>query len=136
MKTLLTPKILIVVAVVVSIGAFFGGLAIVHHSSAQSASSQEGTVVLLRDSKAVPDTVTVKVGQTVQFNSADGKSHDIASGPGGHEHEHTAGIRSGKFSADEGWKVTFSKPGTYYFHDHLNPEISILVVAYNPSNGR
>ncbi|MDQ3123618.1 MAG: hypothetical protein M3Q14_02965 [bacterium] len=49
-------------------------------------------------------------------------------------HDHAeSDYSSGTFQADEGWKVTFSKPGTYFFHDHFNPDLNILVVVYQPS---
>lgn len=93
--------------------------------------SADKTVSLMSD-KASPDEVTVEAGQVVQFNSRDGKSHRLALGQGGSEHEHTSATDSGVFGADEAWKVRFDKPGTYYIHDHFNPAINILIVAYKP----
>lgn len=81
---------------------------------------------------AVPATVTVKVGESVQFNSADGKRHNLSLGLGGEEHQHTGQYSSGDFQADEGWQVAFKQAGTFKFHDHFNPKINILVVAYEP----
>lgn len=81
---------------------------------------------------ATPSTITVKVGESVQFNSADGKKHSLSLGLGGEEHEHTGQYSSGDFKADEGWKVEFKQSGTFKFHDHYNPKINILVVAYEP----
>ena len=86
--------------------------------------------VLLNKNNVSPDSLTVKGGESVQFNSNDGKSHKIALGEGGHEHDHEGSFSSGEFKANEAWRATFKEPGTYFFHDHLNPDINVLVVAY------
>lgn len=39
--------------------------------------------ISLANDKATPDTVTVMVGQGVQFNTADGLKHDMGQGEGG-----------------------------------------------------
>ncbi len=90
------------------------------------------TIDLLSD-KASPGEVTLPVGQVLQFNAKDGRTHRLALGEGGTEHEHTSQTDSGNFGADEAWRVRFDKPGTFYFHDHLSPKISVLVVVYQPS---
>jgi plastocyanin len=90
----------------------------------------EGTCVALMADKAEPDTLTVKAGEYVQFNSADGKAHSLSLGLGGKEHQHKGPFSSGAFQADEAWRVQFKEPGTYTFHDHLNPNINVLVVVY------
>ncbi len=93
------------------------------------------TVDLLPD-RAEPNTVLIPVGGVVQFNSKDGKTHNIAEGQGDdydRNHGHTdpgTGVESGAFGADEGYKVTFKQAGTYFFHDHLNPALAISVIAY------
>lgn len=45
-------------------------------------------------------------------------------------HDHTEGFSSGLFGPDEAWRATFKEPGTYFLHDHANPEVNILVVVY------
>ncbi len=97
------------------------------------AHSCDGYCVALESGKANPDTLTVKVGESVQFNSADGKTHSLSLGKGGDAHEHNGPFSSGEFKADEAWRVQFKEPGTYYFHDHYNPGTNILVVVYKPS---
>lgn len=93
----------------------------------------------------VPNSLSVKVGETVQFNSKDGKSHNIGLGEGQgvpadehdnieHNHEHLGSYESGDFKSDEAWRVTFKKVGTYKFHDHYNPKLNILVVVYDSKN--
>ncbi|MES2437063.1 MAG: hypothetical protein V4519_03545 [Patescibacteria group bacterium] len=98
----------------------------------------------LTDDKAVPAELLIKIGEYVQFDSKDGKTHNISSGKGndyGNTHEHTATsskmsgdqIESGPFGADEGFKVFFARTGTYYFHDHMDADITITVAVYDPS---
>lgn len=93
------------------------------------------THVAIRDNKIVPDQVTIPVGQTVEFDTKDGLTHEIGLGEGdgdGHDHEHKGEYSSGAFGANQAWRVTFKQAGTFTFHDHMHPDINVLVVAYNP----
>lgn len=117
----------------------------------------------LIDDRAEPSVVSVEKGKYVQFNTKDSKMHNIGQGSGeagahavkvaapahdhpegdtdtAHEHaksethEHTAGTKvSGNFGKDQAYRVQFNETGTYTFHDHLNPKISIVVVVYEPA---
>ena len=95
--------------------------------------------------------IAIKVGEYIEFKSADGGTHDLALGEGaehgahdehtsaGHTedeytHDHIEGTNSGEFGPDEAWKVQFKKAGSYIIHDHMNPESTILVVAYEPNS--
>jgi plastocyanin len=91
--------------------------------------------VELRPGGMMPDELAVKAGSFVQFNSADGKKHNLAEGDGsdsGHHnnHDHTGRFASGDFAADEAWRVQFKQRGTYKLHDHYNPNLRILIVVY------
>lgn len=92
--------------------------------------------VSLYEEGAVPDALFVGVGEFVQFNSKDGKSHIIAQGGGSEfdqEHDHSEfGPQSGLFGPDEAYRVQLKKKGTYHLHDHLNPKIFVTIVAYEP----
>lgn len=96
----------------------------------QAACQAQDTCVALNADKASPDSVAIERGGYVQFNSADGKSHNLSLGKGGEEHNHKGKFHSGEFKADEGWRVQFSDEGSFFFHDHLNPNINVLVVVY------
>ncbi len=94
-------------------------------------------VVELKANKADPSVIAVTQGDYVQFNSKDGKKHNIAQGkPDGaqsHGGDHTEphdGKGSGTFGADEGYRVQFEKTGTYEFHDRLNPKLAVTVIVY------
>ena len=93
--------------------------------------------VALTSSGAQPTDLLIKVGEYVEFDSKDGRIHDIASGVGdgdGENHAHsTTGIESGNFKPDEGYMVQFKAVGSYYFHDHLNPTVTISVAVYEPN---
>lgn len=85
---------------------------------------------------AEPKEILVKVGDLVQFDSKDGKTHNIASGKGNdygkaHEHMGVVGIESGEFGADEGYRVQFKEVGSFFFHDHLSPNITVSVIVYD-----
>ena len=113
--------------------ASFGTFYALSANNKTSLSSQKNCAdicVALYEDKALPSTIAVTVGSYVQFNSADGKSHNLSIGQGGLEHEHTGKFYSGEFKADEAWRVQFKEEGSFYFHDHFNPKISILVVVY------
>lgn len=87
---------------------------------------------------AEPSAITVAVGQTVQFNSADGKKHNLAiggegtQGHGSHSQATLEEFQSGDFGGDEAWQATFSKTGTYDFRDKYNDRIKATVIVYQP----
>ncbi len=122
---------IIIVAVVVCIISFAVAFS-VSRSKNSSQARCEGTCVALRENKADPDTISVKVGTYVQFNSADGKTHNLSLGGGGKEHSHKGKFSSGDFKGDEAWRVQFKEEGSFLFHDHFNPKINVLVVVYTP----
>ena len=95
------------------------------------------TCVYLENDHASPDVATVKVGDYVQFSSADGKTHNLGLGAGDAHHDgshkHDGNYVSGDFKADEAWKVQFKKTGTYELHDHYRPDIRVTVIVYDPN---
>jgi plastocyanin len=120
------------------------------NADAMQSSKQGAQKVNIYDETVSPNTISVKVGETVTINnkSSEAKELSLGSGEAGHEtiattemhadtahqhdkpHDHSAGFSSGVFDVDEAWQVTFSKPGTYFLHDHSNPKLNILVVVY------
>mgnify|MGYP003385414369 CR=1 FL=1 len=96
--------------------------------------------IKLLASGASPGELAIKVGETVQFNSKDGAKHLLtqgeapaADGSVAHTAHGGGGLTSGVFKADEGYRVTFTKNGTYTFYDEFNPKTNILIVVYQPS---
>lgn len=94
--------------------------------------------VYLKTNHAEPDATIVKVGEYVQFSSADGKTHNLGLGMGDAQHDgshdHKGNYVSGDFKSDESWKVQFKKTGTYELHDHYRPDIRVTVVVYDPDD--
>jgi plastocyanin len=99
-----------------------------------------GHVIELKDNRAIPSSIAITQGDYVQFNSKDGQAHNIGQGSGNdevhreknldeHNHNYEAKV-SGSFGSDEGYRVIFNQAGTYEFHDHLNPSISVAVIVY------
>ncbi len=141
-KNILLFPLMGVIAVIIG----FVGISAV--TGPEYATGQEctGTCVNLTPSGMEPGEIAVKKGEFVQFNSADGKKHNISLGEGaggdeqsGHQahggkHEHRASLASGDFEADEAWRVQFDEVGTYQLHDHYNPDLNILIIVYEPSN--
>lgn len=124
--------LILTVAVLIGFGAMYGLAAKNTPNRRQAVCKDKDICVSLLADKASPETLTISVGSYVQFNSADGKSHNLSVGKGGEDHDHGGKFSSGEFKADEGWRVQFNEEGTYFFHDHLNPKINILVVVYTP----
>lgn len=133
----LSPTVLIVIAgIVIAAAAFGGGLALSSRNSDKQAgpiqTNCDGTCVALYAESALPDAVAVVNGSFVQFNSADGKRHNLSIG--GDDTHHTAQtveeFTSGDFEADEAWRVQFKKDGTYSFKDKYNDSIRVNVIVY------
>ncbi len=86
--------------------------------------------VSLYTQSADPTVITVTSGSYVQFNSADGKKHNIALAHSGTQHDDASEYESGDFGAGEAFKVQFKKDGAYTFRDKFNDAISVNVVVY------
>ena len=130
-----TARLVLIAAIAAVIG--FGVVfALKNNQNNATQTRCDGICVALREDKADPDTLSVKVGTYVQFNSADGKTHGLSLGKGGEHHEHKGKFQSGDFGADEAWRVQFNDEGSFILHDHLNPKINVLVVVYTPGKDR
>ena len=127
------PTLVLVIGFILAGAIGYGAVtALSSRNSAPTCSHKQDVCVGLYQDKASPDTITVKTGGYVQFNSADKKSHELALGEGGKEHHHQGKFESGTFNAGEAWRVQFTQDGSFYFHDHFNPKVNILVVVYTP----
>lgn len=150
-------KVILVAVVAVAMGAGYYGahaLASKPSSIATDNTACNGTCVYINSNGFSQDEMAVKVGESIEFRTADGQTHNLALGNGMevHEsaevhdnsegrhdeegaeatgsHDHIGGTESGVFGADEAWRVQFKKPGTFVVHDHLRPDSSILIVVY------
>ena len=120
------------------LSAFAGGTAVWAHSNRTPVKAASIQHVSLLTNQASPSVVSVKVGESVEFDAKDSRYHNLAQGEGNENdqtHDHTiGGLESGIFSSSEGYVVQFKKAGTYTFHDHLHPDIVVTVIAYNSSH--
>ncbi len=110
---------------------------------------EDGTFVVdLINGSATPSELAVPIGSSVQFNSRDGRNHRLVIGDShggddsnraGDQHSATvtnaaSSFKSEQFGDGEGYKITFSKTGTYKFSDESDSNIDIIVVAYQPKS--
>lgn len=123
------------IAVVAALGSFLLVNAVSQKSSSPSKSNCQGICVALSADGAEPDELSVKVGEYVQFNSADGKKHNLGLSSGsrhGGQGDSSEQYNSGDFAADEAWRVQFKQTGSYELTDRYNPKQTILIVVYKP----
>jgi plastocyanin len=88
--------------------------------------------ISLKEGSAEPTLVTVEAGSDVQFNSSDGKMHNLSLVHSGIQHHDESRYESGDFGANEAWKVQFKQDGSFTFHDKYNDKIQVSVVVYTP----
>jgi plastocyanin len=74
----------------------------------QPGSDPNATQVTLRDSAFDPQTLTIKVGQSVEWVNADEYGHTVTSDDGRFE--------SGLIPSGQAWTYEFVEPGTYTYH--------------------
>jgi plastocyanin len=127
------------------LAAFFMGalwVGIAYHEAKQR-QIPKGTAhqIALTAEKAEPSTMIIKTGDIVQFTVKDGQVRRIGQGSaeaGLHdkarqaEHEQLLeGIQSEAFN--DQYRVEFKEPGTYSFHDHINPALTITIIVFDPT---
>ena len=117
---------------VVSAGLGF----VIIHLTAPKVRNDGTHTVELGANGAVPTAIAIVKGSYVEFDTKDGRSHNIYEG-GGHNHSDnsaasSAGPESGVFGPGSGYRVTFSQLGTYQFRDHLHDNIAVTVIVYEP----
>lgn len=144
-KILSKNTVLLPLIGLLALGVGFVGTSVLSEKSYPKGTGCTGICVALTPQGMEPNELAVKTGDYVQFNSADGKKHNISlgEGAGGTEdpdhsphagkHEHRASLSSGDFAADEAWRIQFKEPGTFELHDHYNPDLNILIIVYEDS---
>lgn len=79
----------------------------------------QNTVTLTSDGFS-PATLTIKAGETVTWENKSGEAATVNSDP--HPvHTNYAPLNLGNFPDGGTLSLTFDKPGTYGYHNHLNP---------------
>lgn len=125
-------------AVLAVAGAAGYGLAHINGTEASRATAT--AKVALLPGHADPSVIAVTQGGTVEFAAKDGRVHNMVQGSGDNEvhqelgqdvHDHPGMAKeSGDFGPGQSYQVTFHQVGTFTFHDHHNPKISVTVIVY------
>lgn len=88
-------------------------------TSATTPSAQEARITLQADG-FFPATVTIKAGTKVIWTNNSGTTGDVNSDP--HPiHTDYPPLNLGTFANNSSVSLVFDKPGTYGYHNHLNP---------------
>lgn len=89
----------------------------------------EPAEVMITASGFSPAAITIPVGTTVVFRNSDTKPHWAASDP--HPvHTGLPGFDAGKAIPKDGtYSYTFTKTGTFTYHDHLNQSLTGTIVV-------
>lgn len=87
------------------------------------------TVVTHTAAGFAPNRLTVPVGATVTFTNSSGQPVWVASNPHPTHTDYSSFDAGRPYSQSESYTFTFSKGGTFGYHNHLNPSqgASILV---------
>lgn len=97
-------------------------------ATASSQSQSSGAKVTVDDSGFNPKTVTIKAGQSVTWQNNSGTTIDIASDP--HPtHTILPDLRSNALANGKSYTFTFTKAGSFGYHDHLNTSMKGTVVV-------
>ncbi|HYK08971.1 MAG TPA: cupredoxin domain-containing protein [Candidatus Eisenbacteria bacterium] len=89
-------------------------------ASPSSSVTQQRNAVTLTQNGFSPSVVTIKVGQTVTWTNKSGATATVNSDP---HPTHTAypPLNLGSFTDGGTLSLTFTKAGTYGYHNHFNP---------------
>lgn len=89
-------------------------------------------IVYISETGVVPQNIRIKKGGQITFYQVDSSWHDIASGP--HPtHTKYPPLNIGFLKQGQSYTVTFTKSGTFGFHDHLHendPKLTGQIEVY------
>ena len=105
----------IVLAVVVLVCLVF-----LHRSKPKVEAAVISSQVSINSSSFFPKTIQVSTGSTVTWTNYDAKSHWVAADPYP-SNGSQPGLSSDALATQDSYSYTFEKPGTYTYHDELNP---------------
>ena len=83
-------------------------------SSSSGAPAVSGNEITIKDFKFGPDSLSVKVGDTVTFKNADGQQHTATS-------DNSGDFDAGAVDPGGSKEVTFAKAGTFTYHCSFHP---------------
>lgn len=127
----------IIVAVVVIVGGLFilnknsspsiPATSIPSQTETQPSTAQQDIITLTQDGFS-PATFTIKAGVTVTWVNKSGNNAKVSSNP--HPiHTNYPPLNLETFPDGEKLSLIFDKPGTYSYHNHLNPSQTGMIVV-------
>lgn len=101
-------------------------------TSERNAAAQFSAEVSMTAAGFSPEVLTVAAGTAVAFKNADFQPHRPASDPHPVHTDLPGFDAKAAIVPDGAYSFTFSSPGTYSYHDHLNPSVRGQIVVQNP----
>lgn len=119
-KTTILALIALLVIVVAGVFTFSSGKSTTSPGTA-SISVPAAADVSITNLGFNPVTVDIKVGQAVTWINDDSAPHTVASDPYPTDNTLADFNSKGNLSTNDSYSFVFNKPGTYTYHDDLNP---------------
>lgn len=127
-------KFLIVIIVVAIIAGVFilgsnkGSNQATSQSGSQNQQAQNEVIVTVTALGFAPQTLAIKAGTKVLWMNKSGEAATVNSA--GHPaHLVYPPLNLGEFGNESSVQLVFDKPGTYNYHDHLNPSRTGTIVV-------
>jgi len=105
---------LLVILLLIVVGLIYG-------SHKPSAVAYAGGSVSINSGSFFPKTISIKPGQAVTWTNYDSSPHWIASDPYPKDDGFASLNSGGALKTGDSYSLSFSKAGTYTYHDELNP---------------
>lgn len=97
-------------------------------SSSPTQEASSSSMVKIGADGFTPDSVTIKMGDSVAWTNTDSVVHTVSSNP--HPtHTDYAPLNLGPLKAGEEKSLTFPTAGTFKYHDHLHPQFKGTVIV-------
>lgn len=111
-----TPgKWLVGAVIVVMIGV--ASVLAISNKAKQSIKAEATVTVQITDSGFIPETVTIKPGESITWVNTDMAAHEVAANPAQEGFDTVAPL-----GRNQSVTFTFDKAGRYTYHDPLNPD--------------
>ncbi len=104
------------------------GTATIPSNPSPTSPNVKSVTVTIEAGKFNPASITINVGDSVVWLNKDSSPHHVASDP--HPtHTGLPGLESPDMAGNQTYSFTFTKAGTFGYHDHLNPTIKGTVIV-------
>lgn len=96
--------------------------------SASPSAAMSQNIVKITANGFVPQSITIKAGESVTWTNTDTAPHNVNSNP--HPiHTDYPPLNLGTIQPGSSKSLTFPTKGTYGYHDHLNPQFKATVIV-------